>query len=125
MVGAAWTRAGGSKPLPRITLLPTPSPPVELEPPSFAESFSFFLLLLLFGCAPPPVAAFRDPAPHRATSNCLDASTSTGLDCLPEPSGLVGAREGAGADVIEVPESVGGLEDEGAVDVACPGDVDG
>ena len=61
---------------------------------------------------------FVTPAPHRAASNCLDAVPSTGHDRLPEPSEL------AGAGVIEVPDSVGGLEDEGVVDVARPGDVD-
>jgi len=59
---------------------------------------------------------FVTPAPLRAASNCLDASPSTGRDRLPEPSELAGAREGAGAGVMDVAESVGGLEDEGAVD---------
>ena len=36
---------------------------------------------------------------------------------LPEPSELAGTREGAGAGVMEVTESVRGLEDEGTVDV--------
>jgi len=44
---------------------------------------------------------------------------------LPELSELADAREGAGAGVMEVPEPVGGLGDEGAVDVARPGGADG
>ena len=41
-----------------------------------------------------------------------------GRDRLPELSELAGAREGAGAGVIEVPESVGGVEDDGTIDAA-------
>jgi len=37
---------------------------------------------------------------------------------LPEPPELGGVREGAGTGVMDVPESVGGLEDEEVVDVA-------
>ena len=58
------------------------------------------------------------PTPVRAASNCLDASPNTGRNRLPEPSELADAREGAGAGVMEVPESVGGLGDERPVDVA-------
>jgi len=71
------------------------------------------------------MSPFVTPAPHRAASNCLDAILSTSRDRLPEPSELAGARKGAGAGVIEVPDSARGLEDEGVVDVACSGDVDG
>ena len=58
------------------------------------------------------------PAPLKAASNCLDASPSTGRDRLPGPSELAGAMEGAGAGVMEAQESVGGFEDEDAVDAA-------
>ena len=58
------------------------------------------------------------PAPLRVASNCLDTSPNAGRDRLPEPSELAGAREGAGAGIMEVRESVGGVEDEGAVDAA-------
>ena len=50
-----------------------------------------------------------------AASNYLDASPGMGRGRLPELSELAGAREG-GAGVMEV--AVGGLGDEGAVDVA-------
>jgi len=58
------------------------------------------------------------PTPVRVASNCLDASPNTGRNRLPEPSELEYAREGAGTGAMEVPESVGGLGDEGPVDVA-------
>ena len=95
-------------------LLPPPSL-FELGGPSFAGSPSFSFS---FSAARSRLwLPFVTPAPLRAASNCLDASPSTGRDRLPEPSELAGAREGAGAGVIEVlPESVGGIEDEGAVD---------
>jgi len=41
-----------------------------------------------------------------------------GRDRLLELSEFAGAREGAGVGVMEVPETVGRLGDEGAVDVA-------
>jgi hypothetical protein len=65
-----------------------------------------FPLFLPFDCALSPVAVFRD------------ASPSMGRDRLPELSGLADARKGEGAGIMKVPESVGGLEDEGAIDVA-------
>jgi len=84
-----------------------------------------FLLLLLFSWALPPVAAFRDAStiqgrlelPQRESKHRLQPSSRT-----------VRARSRKGsadASVIEVPESVGGLEDEGAIDLARPGDVGG
>ena len=61
------------------------------------------LHFLLFGCALPPVAAFRDAS---TTSDCFDASPSAGRDRSREPSELACAREGAGAGIMEVPGSV-------------------
>ena len=101
-------------------LLPPPSL-FELEPPSFAGSLSFsFSFSFSFSAARsrllPP---FVTPAPLRAASNRLEASPSTGRGRLPGLSELAGAMEGAGAGVIEAPVSVGGFEDEGAVDAAA------
>jgi len=86
--------------------------PVRRPPPSYRRHPSLrtrgtiirglpFLHFLLFGCALPPVAAFRDVSTTEAASNCLDASPSTGRDRLPERSELAGIREGAGAGVME------------------------
>jgi hypothetical protein len=68
---------------------------------------------------PSPFLLRVTPEPLRATANYLDASPSTGGDPLLERSELAGAREDTGATrgEMEVPESVGGLEDEGAIDV--------
>ena len=92
-------------------------PPFELRVHPLRNPFPS---ILLFGCAHPPVATFRDGSTTSGPlSNCLDASPKTGRDRLPEPSEL------AGAGGMDVPESVGGLEDEGAIDAARPGDVGG
>jgi len=81
---------------------------LELETPSFAVSPSFPFPFSFSAARSRLWLPFMTPAPLRAASNCLDASQSTGRDRLPEPSELAGAREGAGAGVIEVLESVGG-----------------
>ena len=65
------------------------------------------------------------PALLRPASNYLYASPSTCHDRLLELSELAGAREDAGAAVMESTGIWGRLEDEGAVNVALPGDEDG
>ena len=81
---------------------------LELEAPSFAVSPSFPFPFSFSAARSHLWLPFMTPAPLRATSNCLDTSQSTGHDRLPEPSELAGAREGVGAGVIEVLESMGG-----------------
>ena len=88
------------------------------RPPSSSEKVLSGLLSLLFLCTLPQLPPFVTPTLLRATSNCLDATPSMCHDRLPELSEFAGAMEGGGAAVMEVPESVGGLEDEGAVNVA-------
>jgi len=94
---------------------PTPPPLFRLKGPSVTGSLPFSCPFFLFV---PPVSVFVTPAPLKPASNCLDASPCTGRDRLPEPSELAGAREGAGAGLMEVPESLRALGDQGAVDVA-------
>ena len=84
---------------------PTPGLPLRARGTTL-RSLPFLLSL-------PPVAAFRDAS----TTQCR-LSPSTGRNRLPEPSELAGAREGAGAGVMEVPESVVGLEDYSKVKVS-------
>ena len=81
---------------------------LKLEAPSFVVSPSFPFSFSFSAAHSRLWLPFMTPAPLRAASNCLDASQSTGHDHLPELSELAGAREGAGAGVIEVLESVGG-----------------
>lgn len=97
-------------------------------PPLFPTSAPF-LCLVSYGLVevgrlasarnPSPFLPRMTPAPLRPTPNYLDASPSTDGDPLLERSELAGAREDTreARGVMEVPESVGGLEDEGAIDV--------
>jgi len=102
---------------------PTPTLPLRARG-TISFSFSFSSFSFSAGCDR-LLSPFVAPAPLRAASYCLDTSPSTGRDRLPELSEPAGARGDAGTGVIEVPESVGVLEDEGAVDVPRPGDEDG
>ena len=98
---------------------PAPCPCVVLlrvEGPSFTGSFP---PPFSFSAArSPQLPPFVTPALLRPPQTASMRLPSTCHDRLPERSEFAGIREGAGTPVMEKPESVGGLRDEGAVDVA-------